>query len=209
MSIHQLSIQLSTTYSFIHPFNIYSSIYQHPFIHLGSYYYYKRPESYPNQVYILTYPSQKFIINMTFAFYMSGPQALRVVQTNVMGFDIISNYTWTGNNTQKWEQATIQFGAPDLMYGISFESPTLSEEYGEAPLEGPLLLALDNIQLTFGLPCQFGVLSVPGNLLLSHPPSLDIPLGQVTAVQFVASSTVCPGGPFLYTIESSRYWKMS
>ena len=146
---------------------------------------------------------------MTFAFYMSGPQALRVVQTNVMGFDIISNYTWTGNNTQKWEQATIQFGTPDLMYGISFESPTLSEEYGEAPLEGPLLLALDNIQLTFGLPCQFSVLNVPGNLLLSpQPPSLDIPLGQVTTVQFVASSTICPDGPFLYTIESSRYWKI-
>lgn len=136
---------------------------------------------------------------------MIGPQLLRIVQTDVKGFDIASNYSWNGNVTPSWEQASIQFGPPDPSYGIIIASPSLSGgEFGEAPIEGTLYIALDNITLTYALPCNFDALNIPENLQISHQPYLDIPLGIVTYVDFIGSSQICSNGPFVYTLENSK-----
>ena len=44
-----------------------------------------------------------------------------------------------------------------------------------------------------------------GNLELIHQSSIDIPLGEVTIVQFNGSSPICPNGPFIYNIKESKY----
>ena len=159
-----------------------------------------RPEGYINQVVILFYPTQKFIANMSFAFYMTGPQTLRISQVDVKTFDIVSN-----NQTLTWEQISLQFGTPYPGLGIVIESPSLSGgELGEAPVEGSFYLAIDNIIMTYALPCDFSALNIPGNLQISHQSYLDIPLGYVTYVHFTASSTICPNGPFIYVLEYSK-----
>lgn len=132
---------------------------------------------------------------------MTGPQGLSIIQAHVMSFEINSNFTL---NQSRWEQALIQFSSTNPNYGIIIESPSLPGGGGEAPIEGDPFLAIDNIVLTFTLPCDFSSLSFSGNLVLSHPAFLNIVLGQINSVQFMASSPICSQGPFIYTIESSK-----
>lgn len=143
---------------------------------------------------------------MTFAFFMTGPQELRILQSYVTSWDINSNYTWNGNESVRWEQASVQFGSPHLGGIIIIESPSISQELGEAPIVEEPYLAIDDIKLTFTFPCDFSSLGSPGNLILSHPAFLRITLGQVNTIQFSASSLVCPEGPFVYMLESSTLY---
>ena len=173
-------------------------------IFAGSYFYYAKSINYFNQALLLSYPTQKFIKELSFSFYMVGPQGLQVFQSHVQNFEILSNHSWNGNETGTWERTTVQFAAPYPNGSIIFVSPSLSGEIGEAPIERDPFLALDDIVLTFDLPCDFSSLRSPGNLILSHPSFLDITIGQINTVQFTAISPICTDGPFVYTIESSN-----
>jgi hypothetical protein len=185
------------------------SIDYNPGTQYGSYYYCLRPDGYLNQILFLSYPLQQYIANLSLSYYIVGPQNLDIVQINVKTFNV---YSWNGNDTMttQWERTTLQFESPHVEAGIFIESPSLSGgEFGEAPLEGPLFLAIDDITMTFALPCDFNSLSTPGNIQISHTSNLDIPLGQVTAIQFIASSIICPDGPFIYTIENNNIPELS
>lgn len=170
----------------------------------GSYFFYKRPEDYLSEVRILQYPRQKFITSLNFSYYISGVMLLSVLQTNIYNFDIISNNTWSENETANWEQVSVQFREPDPDYGIVIITPDLGMELGEAPALASPTLALDNVILTYTLPCDFDKLAIPGNLELIHESSIDIPLGEVTIVQFNGSSPICPNGPFIYNIKENN-----
>ena len=87
---------------------------------------------------------------------------LSVLQTNIYNFDIISNNTWSENETANWEQVSVQFREPDPDYGIVIISPDLGMELGEAPALASPTLALDNVILTYTLPCDFDKLAIPG-----------------------------------------------
>ena len=103
-----------------------------------------------------------------------------------------------------WERANIEFSTPYPDGSIVFVSPSIGGEIGEAPIEREPFLGLDNIELTFDLPCDFSLLSDQGNLILSHPSFLDINIGHINTVQFTAISPICTDGPFIYTLDSSN-----
>ncbi|XP_019851134.1 PREDICTED: uncharacterized protein LOC109581456 [Amphimedon queenslandica] len=170
----------------------------------GSYFYYVKSINYFNQALLLSYPTQKFIAGLSFSFYMVGPQSLQILQSHVTSFDIISNYSWNGNETVTWERANIEFSTPYPDGNVLFISPSIGGEIGEAPIEREPFLALDDIELTFDLPCDFSLLSNQGNLILSHPSFLDITIGNINTVQFTAISPICTDGPFIYTLDSNN-----
>ena len=78
-------------------------------------------------------------------------------------------------------------------------------DLGEAILEPDdteLFIALDNITLTFCLPCDYDTLSEPGGIILSTPERIDIQLRQSTRYRFNASASACPNETLVFTIES-------
>ena len=79
-------------------------------------------------------------------------------------------------------------------------------ELGEAEEEGDdsLVAAVDNITLTFCLPCDFDILPLPGNLMLTAPTVLNVSLGYVTNFTLSASSPLCPSLPLFFTIEAGE-----
>ena len=78
-------------------------------------------------------------------------------------------------------------------------------DLGEAPPEdSDLFLALDDVNITFCLPCDFDDLTTPGNLLLSSPSEVAITFGEVNQFTLQASSPLCPTLPLVFAIESGE-----
>lgn len=66
--------------------------------------------------------------------------------------------------------------------------------------------AVDNITLTFCLPCDFGLLPQSGNLILSAPSFVNMTLGRVTNFSLSVSSPLCPSLPLVINIDAGKLY---
>ena len=89
---------------------------------------------------------------------------------------------------------------------LTVEGYVLGEAEGEAEEEGEgfQVMAVDDITLTFCLPCDFDLLPQPGNLQLTAAPALTVALGNITTLLLSASSPLCPTLPLVFMIEAGE-----
>lgn len=79
-----------------------------------------------------------------------------------------------------------------------------SYELGEAEEVSSLVMAVDDLTVTFCLPCDFDFLPQPGNLNLVAPSSLNVSLGVMSERMLSASSPLCPTLPLFFEIEEGE-----
>ena len=88
---------------------------------------------------------------------------------------------------------------------LTVEGYGLGEAEGEAEEEeGFQVMAVDDITLTFCLPCDFDLLPQPGNLQLMAASALTVALGNITTLLLSASSPLCPTLPLVFMIEAGE-----
>ena len=94
---------------------------------------------------------------------------LELLQIDGKHFDIISNMTWSENDTAKWMHAhvLVEYTDMDTIYGFSIVSPLLEAELGEAVTETEFAISIDNLTIEFTLPCNFDGLSEIGNITIN------------------------------------------
>ena len=107
-----------------------------------------------NSINVLSFPSQKYLLNISFAFYVIGPLDLELYQVNWGTFQLTSNSTWNENQLPvEWKQTSVNF-ENTVPGGIAIVIPPL-ELIAEAALETELALGIDDLALVFNLPCNF------------------------------------------------------
>ena len=158
---------------------------------------------------VLVFPSHQYICGLSFSYFVVGPLDLDVVREN-LGVDTVFISSSEANNSSSWEHVSYQYNisihdAPLSGSALFFE---VSEyDIGEAPLESDatqLLLALDNVTLTFCLPCDYNSFVEPGAIILGGPESIDIQLRRSTTYQFNASTPACPNETLVFTLEAGK-----
>lgn len=109
-----------------------------------------------------------------------------------------------------WQSASYQYNSSSLNIpssGSSLYFEVSQYDLGEAPLElanVELFLALDNVTLTFCLPCDYNVLVEPGAIIVGGPENIDIQLRRLTTYQFNASTPACPNETLVFNIEAGK-----
>ena len=75
---------------------------------------------------------------------------------------------------------------------------------GEAEMQDTMdiFLALDNVTLTFCLPCDYDGLVEPGAIIVGGPEEIRVVLRQSTTFQFNATSPACPNETLVFMLES-------
>ena len=165
----------------------------------GYYYYYYHP--YDNDTYTLGFPNYQYICNLSFAYILDGATTLSVLQLNYDQVDVAAGSAAVGS----WQRADLHFTLPvvNRIYPLYFyESLT---DIGEATLaNAEIFLALDDINITFCLPCNFDNLTAEGNMVLNVPYIIPVQIGEITNTSMSATSSICPSATFIYTIESGK-----
>lgn len=103
-----------------------------------------------------------------------------------------------------WRRETLNFNSSEPFNGIlHFE--VAPYDIGEAP-EDPsgydLFLGLDDISITFCLPCDYDALGLPGSLSLTGPENITIRLRITSKEVYNGTSSLCPNEPLEYHIVS-------
>ena len=119
----------------------------------------------------------------------------------------ITSILMSADGIDRWETTSLNFSLPSTsnfsdLDAIAFEVSEfdLGESVTETP--DPIFLALDDVNLTFCLPCDFDSLSAPGNLMLNDPPDFNITLGTTMLIELEASAVVCSNMSLVFGIES-------
>ena len=182
------------------------SISKATFIHPGHYVFYYSNQSLLVSDQIIVFPSHQFVCGLSFSYFIIGPLDLEVIRENI-GVDVVSMSQ--GRNEVEWENAHYQYNSSHFDYSSNRRSRLVIEvsefDLGEAVIENEdveLFLALDNVTLTFCLPCDYNVLVEPGAIIVEGPERIDIQLRQVTHYQFSASASACPNETLIFNIES-------
>jgi hypothetical protein len=173
------------------------------------YYYANQSLSVPDQV--LLFPSHQFLCGLSFSYFIAGALDLDIIREN-MGVDTVYVSQDSANSSlgsNPWESVSYVYNASlvPLSSGRSLYFEASQYELGEAPLELPnqeLFLALDNVSLTFCLPCDYDSLVEPGAIVISGPQRIDLELRRLTSYQFNASAPACPNETLVFNIESGK-----
>lgn len=179
---------------------------------LGHYVYYYTNHSLTAPDQLLNFPSHQFVCGLSFSYITSGPLDLEVIRQNA-GIDTVISQAAVNNATQdglSWESVSYRYNTTDPgipSSGTSLFLEVSEFDLGEAPLElenTVLFVALDNVTLTFCLPCDYDSLVEPGTVIVGGPQRLDIQLRLSTVYQFNATSPACPNETLVFTIETGR-----
>lgn len=177
---------------------------------LGHYVYYYTNHSLIAPDQLLNFPSHQFVCGLSFSYIASGPLDLEVIRQNA-GIDTVISQTAVNNATRdglSWESVSYRYNITDPgipSSGTSLFLEVSEFDLGEAPLElenTVLFVALDNVTLTFCLPCDYDSLVEPGTVIVGGPQRLDIQLRLSTVYQFNATSPACPNETLVFTIET-------
>ncbi len=160
---------------------------------------------------VLLFPSHQYVCGLSFSYFFAGPlEQFDVVREN-MGFDtVFMSDTLGASSTRLWKTASYQYNVSiyDLPASGSSLYFQLSQfDIGEAPLEAndtQLLLALDNVTLTFCLPCDYDAFVEPGAVIVGAPQNIDVQLRISTVYEFNASTPACPNETLIFSIESGE-----
>ena len=110
-----------------------------------------------------------------------------------------------GNITGPWQRAYLNFTLPmvNRIYPLYFYE-SLADMGEAAPTGLEIFLALDDINITFCLPCNFDNLTAEGNMVLNVPDKVPVLIGELTNTNMSATSSICPNATFICTIESGK-----
>lgn len=154
----------------------------HVFI-LGSYFYFIKSDIL-SETWLLQFPVQKYVTELSFAYYITGIVGLQVVQLNVATLDI--NHTYSLDGTGQWERASVSFTNSDTDYGIVIASRDLEGEVvGEAAIDGPSVVALDDIVVTMELPCNYSALSAQGGYFFHIIIAMNVYPQRITVISLI------------------------
>ena len=104
-----------------------------------------------------------------------------------------------------WQRADLHYPLPmvNRIYPLYFYASLT--DIGEAALtNSEIFFALDDINITFCLPCNFDNLTAEGNIVLNVPNKIPVLIGEITNTSMSATSSICPNATFIYTIESGK-----
>ena len=170
----------------------------------GHYYYFYYPNNY--ETYTLEFPNYQYICDLSFAYAVDGATTFRLSRWNFDQIDINTTLAAGAPNiTGPWSRAHHHFTLPALnaTYPLYFEQ--LLVDMGEAPpTNEEIFLALDDINITFCLPCHFDSLSAEGNMVLDAPDRIPIQVAALIRTNISANSSICPNATFVYTIEAGK-----
>ena len=120
---------------------------------VGKYFLFNVSDESVNSIDILFFPSQKYLLNISLAFFLIGPLELELYQINSGDFQLTSNITWNESQSVEWKETSVTF-KDTKPAGIAIVIPSL-ELVAEAALETELALGVDHLALAFDLPCNF------------------------------------------------------
>ncbi len=127
------------------------------------------------------------------------------------GSDDVYSYMESTSNASMWQSAA---------YNYTVTQPVSSEQQqqqmyfmvtgtfiGEAEVVGgtDIFLALDDVTLTFCLPCDYDGLMEPGAIIVGGPEEINVTLRQSVTFQFNATSPACPNETLAFIIEAGKY----
>ena len=155
-----------------------------------------------NPVTLLSFPTYRYICHISLSYYTSSSLYMSLLRFNSER-KFLPPYTEP--TTTQWNYWSMDYSISGMDYPLMI----LIEEVlvgGEAEEEEEELqvAAVDNITLTFCLPCDFDILPQLGNLQLTVPSALNVSLGQITNFSFSASSPLCPSLPLMFSIDAGK-----
>ena len=158
-----------------------------------------------NPVTLLSFPTYHYICHISLSYYSSPSLEMSLLRFNS---ERTCLPTYTETSSSQWNQWTVDYNISEtdsmnypLM--ILIEGAVVGGEAEEEEGE-PQVAAVDNITLSFCLPCDFDLLSQPGNLQLTAPQTLNVSLGRVTNFSLSAFSPLCPSLPLSFNIDAGN-----
>jgi len=148
------------------------------------------------------------VCGLSFSFYASGPYNLEVIR---FGADTESVYSFMDSafNASAWSKALYNYTSMDSVISrgdMRMFFQLSAAELGESEvLDMPdVFLALDNVSLTFCLPCDYDGLVEPGAIIVGGPQEIAVVLRQSVTFQFNATSPACPNETLAFVLESGE-----
>ena len=158
-----------------------------------------------NREMLLSFPTYQYVCHLSLAYYASVSLDISLLRVNIGRSPLPA----PGGTTTQWSQWTVEYNVSqvreedrDRALKILIEGFELGE--AEEEEEGLSVAAVDDVTLTFCLPCDFDLLPEPGNLQLSAPSSLNVSLGDITEFTLAGSSPLCPSLPLIFTIDTGE-----
>ncbi len=106
-----------------------------------------------------------------------------------------------------WNRANIDLDVSEFVGRLFFEvSPFDMGEAAVDPSTYDLFLGIDDITLTFCLPCDYDLLRINESLVLSGPSDFTVRLRITSRMQYNGSSSFCPDQQLEYNIDSGEGW---
>ena len=144
---------------------------------------------------------------LSFSIYVSGPLNLEVIRFNADS-DSVYNFMDSTFNASVWSKASYNYTSADSTLGgnLMMFFRLSSAELGEAELLGmpDVFLALDNVTLTFCLPCDYDGLVESGAIIVGGPQEIAVMLRQSVTFQFNATAPACPNETLAFVLESGE-----
>lgn len=154
---------------------------------------------------LLSFPTIQYICGISLSYYASSTLDVRVLRVNIRADTLpplidsaISQWNYW---SEDYDITQVEEDDRDNELRILIEGLEFGGEAEEEEQDGQWVATVDNITLTLCLPCDFDMLSNPGNLVLTAPSSLNVSLGHVTNFTVTASSPLCPSLPLIFNIE--------
>lgn len=135
---------------------------------------------------------------LSFSYFTAGPLSLDITRLNTDQTSVPIQ-----DSAAMWQSFHYQYNTSSSNDPLIFEVFDDFEDLAEAPLvDTSILLALDNISITFCLPCDYDVLTEPGAIVLGGPESIQVHLRSSAKYQFNATTPICPNETLSYNIEA-------
>ena len=156
---------------------------------------------------LLQFPTFRYICGLSLALYSSAATQLSLLRVNV-GPEVID----LPGDGSGWLYFSRHYNLSavrneDSVYPLWVVVEGVEMGEAEELLASPLVVAVDNLTLTFCLPCDFDLLALPGNLHITAPLAANVSLGQRTQLRLDAASPLCPTLPLFFLIEAGELWK--
>lgn len=143
---------------------------------------------------------------LSLSYYVSGPLDLGLLFENYDYQTLYMMSSSTDTTNPVWRRTTLSFNSSDP-FDATLYLEVSPYDFGEAPVEpggNDLFLGLDDISLTFCLPCDYDALAVEGSLALVGVSDLTIRLRVTSTENYDGSSSICPNQSLEYSIDSGE-----
>ena len=174
-------------------------------VYAGNYFYFNSSALSQSER-VLHFPHYSHICGLSFSYYVSGPLDLSLLFENLRYYTVYVTQSSNATGSSVWKRESFSFNSSDPFDGnLYFEVSPF--DMGEAALEpggSNVFLGLDDISMTFCLPCDFDRLDSDGGLVLDGPNEFTVRLRVTSQITYNATSLICPNEPMQYSIDSGK-----